>query len=221
MEWYLATLTYLPFLLDGLKWTIVISVGAMAGGTIIGLLCAVGRDSELKFVSSAIAFYTGFFRSTPPLIQLLWIYYALPVLTGYSLNGVQAGLLGMSLHAGAYLSEVFRAGISSVGRGQIEACEALGMNKTGMFFRIVLPQAIRNMLPTLTNNMIFIVKDSSLLSFVSVSDVLRNGQVVAAVMQRNMEPLSTVAILYLIVTAPLAIFAHRFERRQRQKERRA
>jgi His/Glu/Gln/Arg/opine family amino acid ABC transporter permease subunit len=214
MYWYLQIIQYLPFLLKGLYWTVIMSLGAMAGGAIVGLVCEAGRRSRIYVVRVAVKIYIDVFRSTPPLVQLLAIYYALPVLTGHALSGVQAGLIGMSLHGGAYFAEIFRAGIASVGKGQFEAAEALGMSPVKLFSRIVFPQAIRNMLPAITNNMIVIVKETSLLSFVSVSDVLRNGQVVAMVMQRNMEPLTVVAVLYLLVTAPLAILAHILEARR-------
>lgn len=208
MTLYSEMLKYFPFLLAGLGMTVVMSLGAIMGGSIIGLLCAIGRTSSRKTVRSAIAFYSNVFRSTPPLVQLLLIFYALPILTGYSFSGVQSGLIGMSLYAGAYLSEVFRAGIGSVGKGQHEAAEALAMPGHTAFIRIILPQAIRNMLPALTSSAIIIVKDSALLSFVSVSDLLRNGQVVASVMHRNMEVLTVVAFLYLLLTAPLAVLSH-------------
>ncbi len=216
MNGYSETLKYLPFLVDGLGWTVVMSIGAMAGATVVGLLCALGRDSRFGVVRSAVGVYGNVFRSTPLLIQLLWIYYALPVLTGYSFTAVQSGLIGMSLHSGAYLAEVFRAGIASVPRGQVDAAEALGMSRYSVATRVVLPQAVRNMLPALTNNLIIIVKDSSLLSFVSVSELLRNGQTVAAFMQKNMEPLTIVAVLYLLVTAPLAFLAHTLEARRKR-----
>ena len=211
MQWYIQTLQYLPFLLGGLYWTVLISLGAMVGGSSVGLLCELGRNSRYRIIRASIKLYIDVFRSTPPLIQLLAIFYALPVITGYALSGIVAGLIGMSLHSGAYFAEIFRAGIASVGRGQTEAADALGMARPTAFVRIILPQAFRNMLPAITSTMIIIVKETSLLSFVSVSDLLRNGQTVATVMQRNMEPLTVVAVLYLLITAPLAILAHVLE----------
>ncbi|PSS60531.1 hypothetical protein C6558_32495 [Ensifer sp. NM-2] len=208
MNFHMELLQYWPFLLRGLGWTVLMSLGAMVGGSIVGLLCAVGRSSRNRLLRGTIAVYSNVFRSTPPLVQLLLIFYALPVLTGYSFNGVQSGLIGLSLYAGAYLAEVFRAGIGSVARGQLEAAEALAMPAMLAFFRIVLPQAIRNMLPALTSSAIVLVKDSALLSFVSVSDLMRNGQVVASVMHSSMEVLTVVAVLYLLITAPLAILSH-------------
>lgn len=208
MNFHMELLQYWPFLLRGLGWTVVMSLGAMVGGSIVGLLCAVGRSRPSRLLRGVIAVYSNVFRSTPPLVQLLLIFYALPVLTGYSFNGVQSGLIGLSLYAGAYLAEVFRAGIGSVPRGQMEAAEALAMPGPLAFFRIILPQAIRNMLPALTSSAIIIVKDSALLSFVSVSDLMRNGQVVASVMHSSMEVLTVVAVLYLLITAPLAILSH-------------
>lgn len=208
MTFYSDLLQYWPFLLRGLGWTVMMSLGSMVGGSIIGLLCALGRTSRSRLLRGIIAVYSNAFRSTPPLVQLLLIFYALPVLTGYSLNGIQSGLIGLSLYAGAYLGEVFRAGIGSVPKGQIEAAEALAMPPALAFFRIVMPQAIRNMLPALTSNAIVIVKDSALLSFVSVSDLMRNGQVVASVMHSSMPVLTVIAGLYLLITAPLAILSH-------------
>ncbi|MFF0145187.1 amino acid ABC transporter membrane protein (PAAT family) [Amycolatopsis sulphurea] len=215
MHFYLQTLEYFPFLLKGLLWTALVSAGAMGFGLVLGVPTAMARDSGNRLARTIGAAYVDFFRTTPPFIQLLWIYYAMPLVTGWSLTGLQAGLLGMSLYSGAFLTEVIRAGINSVERGQGEAALGLGMNRLQVMRRVVLPQALANMLPALGNVLIMTVKSTSLLSVVAVPDLLRNAQVISAFLQRDLEPLTVAAFMYLALTLPLSLGVSYYQKRRR------
>src|SRR5581483_1075158 len=155
---FVETLKYFPFLLDGLIWTIQISIIAIIGGSVLGVLAALARISGIRPLGWIASIYVDFFRTTPLLVQLVWIYFALPILIGESLDGVQAGALGMSLYAGSFLAEIIRAGILSVERGQSEAALALGMTSAQVMRRIILPQAVVRMLPPIASTFISLIK---------------------------------------------------------------
>ncbi|MFF2840599.1 amino acid ABC transporter permease [Paenarthrobacter sp. NPDC057981] len=215
MQFYLETLQYWPFLLQGLGWTVLISVAAMAGGFVLGLMTSICRDHNNRVFRRIASAYVDIFRTTPLFIQLLWIYYALPLLTGWSLSGIPAGILGMSLHAGAYLTEVIRAGIHSVDSGQSDAALALGMSRRQVFSRVVLPQALINMLPAVGNVLITTIKATSLLSVVAVPDLLRNSTTISSLLQRDLEPLTIAAFMYLLLTLPISAGIGLVQRRRK------
>lgn len=197
-------LRYWPFLLDGLRWTVQISLIAMAGGLLIGMLVALARVYQVPVLSTVGALYVDFFRSTPVLAQLIWIYYALPILTGKSLTAITAGSIGLSLYAGSFLSEVFRAGLLSVERGQTEAALALGMTRLQSLRRVVLPQAIVRMLPPIGSSLVTLVKDSSLLTVIAVPELMRQSETLASITFRRMEVLTVIAFVYFLMTYPIS-----------------
>ncbi len=133
----------------------------------------------------------------------IWIYYALPIMTGKSLTAFVAGSIGLSLYAGSFLSEIFRAGILSVERGQTEAALALGMKSQAMR-RVILPQAVTRMLPPIGSSLITLVKDSALLSVISVPELMRQSETLASLTFRRMEVLTVAAFIYFAMTYPLS-----------------
>ena len=177
------------------------------------MLAALARISGIRLLDWIATIYVDFFRTTPLLVQLVWIYFALPILIGQSLSGVQAGALGLSLYAGSYLAEIIRAGILSVERGQSEAALALGMTYAQVMRRIVLPQAVVRMLPPIASTFISLIKDSSLASIVSVPELMRQTQALASFTQRNMESLTVAAFLYFGLTYPLSLVVNYLHRR--------
>ena len=177
------------------------------------MLAALARISGVRPLGWIASIYVDFFRTTPLLVQLVWIYFALPILIGESLDGVQAGALGMSLYAGSFLAEIIRAGILSVERGQSEAALALGMTSAQVMRRIILPQAVVRMLPPIASTFISLIKDSSLASIVSVPELMRQSQALASFTQRNMEALTVAAILYFGLTYPLSLLVNALHRR--------
>ena len=213
MEWYAKTFQYWPFIVTGLRWTIEVSVLAMIFSSIIGLVAALARLSGYRVVDAAVSIYVDFFRTTPLLVQLVWIYYALPILSGYALTSVQAGVLGLSLYTGAFLTEIIRAGILSVEREQREASLALGLTRAQTMRRIIIPQAVMRMIPALTGVFMNLVKDSSLTSVIGVTELMRQTQVLSSYMQRNMEPLIVAALIYFCLTYPLSLLSSYLQRR--------
>jgi His/Glu/Gln/Arg/opine family amino acid ABC transporter permease subunit len=197
-------LQYWPFLAEGLRWTIQISLIAMAGGFVLGLLVALARVFHVPVLSQAGSLYCDFFRATPVLAQLVWIYYALPILTGRSMTAVAAGSIGLSLYAGSFLAEIFRAGILSIDRGQTEASLALGMTRAQSMRRVILPQALVRMLPPIGSCLVTLVKDSSLLTVIAVPELMRQSETLASITFRRMEVLTIVAVIYFALTYPIA-----------------
>lgn len=214
-----------PTVLMGLFNTVWMSVVCMAIGIAVGLACAVGRDSPNPIVRGASIFYTWFFRGAPLILQLLiWFNLALifPRLSVFGLFETRtvevitpavAAILGFSLNAGAYASEIIRAGLLGVDRGQYEAAQAIGMTGPLALRRIVLPQAMRTVLPPLGNEFISMIKMTSLASIIGFSDLLRSVQNIYFVNTRVIELLMVATFWYLVVVTVLSVFQRMLERR--------
>jgi His/Glu/Gln/Arg/opine family amino acid ABC transporter permease subunit len=204
---------YLPFLLRGMEVTILVSVLSMGVGAVVGLAVAFARLSPLPPLRWLAAFYVDFLRSTPLLVQLVWVFFALPILVGYSLPPVVAGVITLGAYSGAYLAEIFRAGIVSVASGQRHAALALGMTRIQVLKRIILPQALVRMLPPIASTLITLVKDSSLVSVISVAELMWAAQSLASISLRPVEVLTGTGFLYIALTYPLSLIAE-FTRRR-------
>jgi polar amino acid transport system permease protein len=208
-----AFVKYLPFLLSGMEVTIVVSVLSMVFGAIVGLVVALARLSPFAPLRWSAAFYVDFLRSTPLLIQLVWVFFALPILLGYSLPPIVAGVATLGAYSGAYLAEIFRAGILSIAAGQRHAALAIGMTRAQVLRRIVLPQAVTRMLPPIASTLITLVKDSSLVSVISVAELMWAAQSLAAISLRPVEVLTGTGLLYVALTYPLSLVAELTRRR--------
>lgn len=199
----------------GLKYTIMVAGLSLVFGTILGLSVALIRMSHKPVISQVAYIYTDFFRTTPALVQLIWIFYALPILTPVSLSPVLSGVLALSLNCGAFLSEIFRSGLESIERGQRDASFVLGLSRIQTFRHIVLPQAFRRVLPPTANVFISLIKDSSLLSVIAVPELLYQSQVLATNTFRPLEIYTGLAVLYFCITYPLSLATSAIERRFR------
>jgi polar amino acid transport system permease protein len=188
------------FLLQGIKFTVYISVATMVLGTLIGIVTAILRLTKIKAISIPITAYVEFFRGTPSLIQIVWIYYCLPIVTGINIPGVASVVLAMALNSGAYLSEVFRAGIQGIDKGHIEAAYALGLRRKQAMTRIILPQAAYRMIPAVGNVYVSDLKMSSLASIVGIEELMRQGQSLIQYSFRPLEVFTVVALLYFCLT---------------------
>lgn len=155
--------------------------------------------------------YIEVFRCTPLLVQLIWVYYALPVLIGVDMSPAMACFIALSLYAGSFYAEIFRGGIEAVDTGQWEAGRAIGMRRGKIFRRIVLPQATQVMIPSFINQTIMQLKNTSLVSVVAVGDLLYQGTVITASSYKPLEVYTTIAILYFVVLFPLTLVADRVE----------
>jgi polar amino acid transport system permease protein len=205
---------HLNALLAGVGVTVLVSVQAFVIATAIGMLVALGRISRYRPANVLGRLYVDVARSTPLLAQLVWLYYALPILTGVSFSLMQTGVLGLSLYGGAYLAEVFRGGILSIGTGQHEAGHALGLTPAQVWRRIVLPQAIARMLPPAGSVFISLLKDSALLSVIGVPELMFEMLGINTTVFRSLETFTTGAGLYFLLTYPLALLVNDLYRRR-------
>lgn len=202
----------MPYLLQGALVTVQISVAAMVLALILGLVAAVGRLSRRRIWRVLAGFYIEVVRGTPLLVQLFIVYYGLPSY-GIRLDPFMAGFLTLGVHYGAYLSEVYRSGILSVDRGQWEAAASIGMRRSMILREIILPQAVRVILPPVGNYFISMLKDSALVATISVTELLRSGQLRVAVTFRAMEIYLLVAAIYLAMSYPLSLLTRKLEQR--------
>jgi polar amino acid transport system permease protein len=205
----------LPFLLGGIGTTVYVS-GAAALLTIpISLLAAAGRQSRFGPLRGLVKLYIDAFRSTPFLVQLVWFFFGLPILIDYRLSPVQAAVIALALYIGSYEAEVVRSGILSLEGGQQEAAFALGMTRWQAYRRIILPQAMVRMIPPSLNTLIILIKESAVVSAVSVTDLMWRATAVATRSYRPIEPLTFAALAYMAVILPLTLVARRFYNWQR------
>ena len=204
---------HLPFLLAGIRFTALVSVLAILVGLVVGLVGAVIRLYGPRPLRGLVAFYVDFVRSTPLLVQLVWVFFALPILIDRSLPPLVAAVVTLGLHAGAYLAEIFRAGILGIPTGQRQAALALGMTPRQALARIILPQALVRMLPPVASTFISLVKDSSLVSVISVAELMWASQSLVAFTLRPVEVLTGTAMLYVALTYPLSLLAGLLRRR--------
>ena len=196
----------LDILLQGVQYTIYLSVSAMILGTMIGLLSAIIRLRAPRILSYPVIVYVEIFRGTPALVQIVWVYYCLPIIIGIDLGALPSLVLAMALNGGAYLSEVFRAGIQGVEKGHVDAALALGFRPTQATRRIVIPQAAYRMIPAIGNVFISAIKLSSLCSVLGISELMYQGQLVIANFFRPIEVFTVVAVIYLIMTYSTSLF---------------
>lgn len=203
---------YLPFLLKGALVTVELSVTSMIGATIIGLLVALGRLSSIRWLDWLLRIYLEIWRDVPLVVQLLVLYFTLPAI-GISLPAFLAGVIGLSLNLGAYLSEVFRSAILAVDKGQRDAALSIGMSERMLFIRVVFPQAFLLALPTIGGYFISLLKDCSLVSFIAVNELLRQGTILIANTFETMKVYVMVALIYFVMSFVASTLVRYLERR--------
>lgn len=199
------TAEYLPILLRGVHLTIVVAIGALLLSTALGLIWTFMRISGVGLLSGASRLIVTTIRGIPAVVQLFYIYFVLPDF-GITLSALQAGIIGLGIAASAYQAENFRAGIQAIDRGQIEAALSIGMGWGMMMRRVILPQAIRIILPPYGNSMVMLLKDSSLASTITVGELALQGKLLAASTFQNTTIFTLVALLYLCMSIPLTLF---------------
>ncbi|AKZ25078.1 ectoine/hydroxyectoine ABC transporter permease subunit EhuD [Ralstonia solanacearum] len=203
---------FLPILLQGAVVTVEVTVLSFLLSSVIGLALALMRLSPIKAVSAAGATIVNIIRGLPIIVQLFYIYFVLPDI-GIQLTAFQAGVIGLGIAYSAYQAENFRAGIEAVDPGQREAAQAMGMRGTLIMRRVILPQAFRIALPPYGNTLVMMLKDSSLVSTITVAEMTRAGQLIASSTFQNMTVYTLVALLYLLMSLPLVFGLRRLERR--------
>ena len=218
-EWDFAFLwKYRMLLVGGVGYTLLFTVICVLGGLTVGLVAGLGRLSSNKIITAPLRAFVEVFRCTPVLVQLVWFYYALPVLTGIEMSAPVAAALCLSLYGGAFYSEIIRGGIISTDIGQTEAGQAIGMTRFQVMRRIILPQAFRKMIPPLVNQSILQLKNTSLLMVLAVPDLLYQGQVIAHDTYRPLEVYTFIAITYFLILFPVTLWAKRLEHNSAVKE---
>ncbi|MBN2388080.1 MAG: amino acid ABC transporter permease [Anaerolineales bacterium] len=211
----------LVFMRGGIRITVLVTVSAFILTLVVGLFGGLGRLSKSKIVFGISTFYVEIVRGIPLLVQLIWWYFAFPVMIqrtiwpSYQANPVAMSILGLVFCYGAYMSEIYRAGIQSIPKGQMEAALSLGMSRFQALRHIIVPQAIRVILPPMGNEFIALLKDSSLVSAVAVVDLTRRGREYMAAHFNPIEVWVLVAILYLIMTIFSARIVALIERKTR------
>jgi polar amino acid transport system permease protein len=215
-------LDWLPYLLGGVPLTILISVLGIMLAVPLALVAALARLSKNPLLNGVAGFYISFIRGTPLIVQIFFIYLGLPQLASYApepfsqifiLGSVTSGVLALGINYGAYMAEIFRAGILSVGHGQIEAAHALGMTGWQTTRRIVLPQAVRVIIPPTGNEFIAMIKDSALVGIVGTQELFFRASKVGRQYFHSLETLVVAAMIYWILTSILSYFQARLERR--------
>ncbi len=204
---------YLPDLLNGALLTLWLSVLSVSLGTVVGLLLALARLSGQRLLSWPAYAYIEFFRTTPPLVQIVWLYYGLPMMTGHDLGAFGAAAVALGLNIAAFFAEIFRAGIAGIDRTQWQAARVLGLGKLDTLRFVILPQALRNVLPPTGTTVIYLIKGTALASAIGTPELLRVGQLIANETFRPVETLTIVAIAYFVLTYPIALVFYALERR--------
>ena len=217
MRWleldFSAILKYKDFFLNGAMYTLFIAAITVMGGTIIGMflsLLKLSKSKVLRFISTA---YIEVFRGTPILVQLYLVYLAFPSMFDIRMNPLVAGIIALCLNSGDYVAEIIRAGIMAVDKGQMEAARSLGMSESKAMRLVVIPQAIKNILPALANEFIVIIKESSIASVIGVTELMYNADTVRGNTFRPLESLLVAAGIYFIMTFTLSKIVAYFERR--------
>lgn len=205
-------------LLAGAAGTLRIFAICLVAGLALGLVVGLGRYARAWWFHVPATAFVEFFRNTPVLVQILWFYFALPILMPFEISPLAAASLGISLNSAAFSAEIYRAGIQSIERGQWDGARAIGMSWAQAMRRIILPQAIKRMMPALTNRAIEIFKMSTLASAVAYVELLQQAKLIASLNFNPIEAYTAVAVIFFVFLWPLVQFTYGLERRLRRDE---
>ena len=203
----------LPILFEGLVTTLLLSIAAIVGGTLIGLLAAVLRSFGPWGTARIARAYTELFRGTPVLITLMFIYFGVSYF-GYAIDVFAAGAIGLSVYQGAYIAEIFRSGIEAVPRGQWEVSQILGLTRPQAFAFVVLPQTGKIVLPPLIGQYLSLIKDTSIVSMIGMSELMHAGQAIVDRVGAPVEIYGFVALIYFAVCFPVSQWVRHHDRRR-------
>jgi polar amino acid transport system permease protein len=206
-----------PYILGGVWFTIGVSIASIIFATIFAVFGALGRLSTIAPIYAVASLYVSVVRGTPLIIQIFFVYLALPQF-GIVLPPLICGIFALSFNYGVYMTEIFRAGIQAVPRGQVEAAQALGMPQGLIMRRVVLPQAIRIVIPAIGNEFIAMIKDSALVSYVTIQEVFYRASVTGTRYFRSFETLLVAALIYWVLTIIFSFFQERLEKRMAQSD---
>ncbi|WP_434055369.1 MAG: amino acid ABC transporter permease [Roseibium sp.] len=201
------------FLLVGFRNTLLLTATALSGGLVVGLLLAFARLSHRRWLNVPAGVIIEVFRTTPPLVQLFWFYFGLPIVLSIEMTPFLAASLTFMIQSGAFFAEIFRAGIVSIERGQWEAAKAIGMTHNQCMGRIILPQAVKRMFPSMMERSIELMKTTTLVATVSYADLLFQANELAQKTFRPLEVFTVVALIYFVSISFISFVASRMERR--------
>ena len=219
MHWdFTSVLANSDALIAGAIGTLRLFAICVVAGLTLGLLVGLGRYARRWWLNWPATAFVEFFRNTPVLVQMLWFYFALPILAPFEISPLAAAALGISLNTAAFSAEIYRGGIQSIERGQWDGARALGMNWAQAMRRIVLPQAFRRILPALTNRAIEAFKMTTLASAVAYVELLQQGKLIASLNFNPIEAYTTVAIVFFVILWPLVQLTYVLERRLKRGE---
>jgi len=206
-------LPYLPLFFQGLLVTIGFSIATVVFGLLLGIPISLMRLSSNKWISGPASAYVEVIRGTPSLLQLYLIAYGIPIAFGINIPIFVAGVLALSINSSAYVAEIIRAGIQAVDKGQMEASRSLGLSYAQTMRRVIIPQAIKNVLPAIGNEFVTIVKESSIVSIIGITDLMRITNIMKSQTFRIFEALIFAAVLYFAVTFTISKLLHKVEKR--------
>lgn len=206
---------YLSMFWGGLAVTVEVTVGSLLLAFVLGFVLAVLKVLPCRPLRLLLAFYTSIFRGVPLIVLLFMAYFATPQLTGYKITMFAAGVLTLGLNGSATVSETLRGGIEGVDRGQYDAARSLGMHYPSMMARVIIPQALRSVVPALVNEVITVLKSSALVSVIGLMDLMRTAQSIQAFTYRAFEPFFVAAIIYYVIVMGLTWLGGVWERRAR------
>jgi arginine/lysine/histidine transport system permease protein len=208
----------LPYILKGIMITLKIVILAGVLGFIFGIILSLFKISSIRALGWLADIYTSIFRGTPLVLQLMLIYYGSPQIFGYQIEPYAAAVLSFALNSAAYISEIIRAGILAVDKGQQEAAMALGVPYGKMMWNIILPQALKNILPALMNEFITLTKESAIVTTIGVMDIMRRSYQVGAEYYSYFEPLIIAGVIYYLMVITLTFTGKALERRMRRSD---
>ena len=211
-KFYTDAVEFVPILLQGVWLTIVVTIGSLLLSTVLGLVWAMMRVSGIRVLSLLSASLINVIRGIPIIVLLFYLYFVMPDL-GVTLSALQAAILGLGIAYSAYQAENFRAGIEAIDKGQIEAAQSIGMGWWLTMRRVVLPQAVRIVLPPYGNIMIMMLKDSSQASTITVAELALQGKLIASASFKNTSVFTLVALMYLAMSIPLILLVRHFEKK--------
>ncbi|MGZ2417669.1 His/Glu/Gln/Arg/opine family amino acid ABC transporter permease subunit [Staphylococcus caledonicus] len=209
---------YGTFFIKGLKNSILISFIGVICGAIIGALIALAKLSKFKVISWLASIYIEFLRGTPMLVQVFLVFFGTTALLGLDVSALVCGTIALVINSSAYIAEIIRAGINAVDKGQTEAAQCLGLNYSKTMIHIILPQAIKNILPALGNEFVTLIKESSIVSTIGVSEIMFNAQVVQGISFDPFTPLMIAAVMYFVLTFSLSRVMNLIEGRMKASD---
>jgi len=198
------------FLASGLGLTIVLSVTAVVCSFVLGLAVGLGRMYGPTWLRTLLVFYIDSMRAIPVFVVLVWIYFAVPIISGYSFDPFWAALTGITIHVAAYVAEVIRAGITSIRKGQVQAGLAIGMSGAQIVRQVLLPQAIVRMLPAFGSIVSVTIKDTAIAAVIAVPELMRQAETVAGQSYRPIEVFTTVMVIYFLLIFPITRLIDRY-----------